>query len=155
MRWSIAPRRRRRHDPYRRLSLFAGCTAAQLATAGSLLSDRRVAAGRQLLAEDAGAQGLVLLVEGTAVVLREGEPVALLGAGDVILDGGRRTATVETLTDVRLLVCSLDDAEELRRAVPRLDQVLGPVAGGRVAALDRLSPHPEADLRPLSLEPQR
>ena len=127
MRWTTAPKPE--FEPYRRLPLFTGCSDEQLAKADSLLSELSVPAARQLLAQGAPSRELIVIVEGLVVVTKDSKPLALLGPGDVVgemgfLDGGRRTAAVETLTPVRLLVGNLAEADALCRVVPGLAAAL-------------------------------
>ena len=127
MRWTIAPKPD--YEPFRRLALFDGCSDEQLAKADSLLTDLRLPAARQLLAQGARSRELLIVVEGLVVVTKDRKPLAMLGPGDVVgemgfLDGGRRTAAVETLTSVRLLVGNLAEVDALCRAIPSLAAAL-------------------------------
>src|SRR5450631_2847250 len=87
--------------PLAGVSLFAACTAQELAAIVSVTTLIDVPAGRVLCRQgERGDQGFVI-VDGTAVVTVDGDPVAMLGPGEcfgemALLDGGPRIATVTT-----------------------------------------------------------
>ena len=66
-------------------------------------------AGTKLVEEGKGGVGFYLILEGTAEVIREGEKLAELGAGNFfgelsVIDGAPRTADVIAMTDTYCLV---------------------------------------------------
>jgi len=66
-------------------------------------------AGAKLVEEGKGGVGFYLILEGTAEVIREGEKLAELGAGNFfgelsVIDGAPRTADVIAMTDTYCLV---------------------------------------------------
>jgi CRP-like cAMP-binding protein len=70
-----------------------------------------VPAGRRLMTEGTRGYESAVVISGELAVIRDGEPVARLSAGDVVgelslLDHTPRTADVETVTEVELLVFS-------------------------------------------------
>jgi CRP/FNR family cyclic AMP-dependent transcriptional regulator len=88
--------------------LFSGCTRRELsvvARAAKLVSHRT---GTVIAREGERGIGLFVILEGTCSVTVGGNEKARLGPGQffgeiALLDGGPRTATVTTVTDVRLL----------------------------------------------------
>lgn len=63
-----------------------------------------VPAGSEVFAQGAAADRFFILVDGSVEVVRDGEPLATLGPGaffgeSALLVGGRRSASVRTLTD--------------------------------------------------------
>jgi CRP/FNR family transcriptional regulator, cyclic AMP receptor protein len=73
-----------------------------------------VDAGTELTHQDAHGTQVVLIVEGAAIVVRDGSQLADLGPGDVVgemalIDGERGTATVTTTEPSVLLVMSSQD----------------------------------------------
>lgn len=90
---------------------------------------------------DAGREAFVL-VEGTAVVHRNGRKVGTLGPGDSIgelalLDHGPRTATVTAATPLTALVLSAREFSGVLEEVPGLAQKLLGQLAARVRELDR------------------
>jgi CRP/FNR family transcriptional regulator, cyclic AMP receptor protein len=96
-------------DQLHRLRLFSSCTRKELEQIERLTDEVAVDAGRKIVKQDDVAREAFVIVEGTAAVVINGEPVAELGPGQhfgelALLDGGRRTASVEALTPMRVLV---------------------------------------------------
>ncbi len=116
-------------DPQRTIPLLRGLNRAQ-ARIFALMSDiRDYAAGRRLLEEGAKATDEVFLVldgELRASVRREGREIelsrmtrgAVMGEGGAF--GGTRSASVDSVTDVRLLRFTTEHMEGLRRRYPRI-----------------------------------
>ena len=70
---------------------------------------KKSSAGTKLVEEGKGGVGFYLILEGTAEVIREGEKLAELGAGNFfgelsVIDGAPRTADVVAMTDTCCLV---------------------------------------------------
>jgi CRP-like cAMP-binding protein len=119
--------RRRAHEPLADLPLFAGCSAAQVATARRLLTLLSVDAGSVLMREGGFGTEVMIVADGHATVARHtdsGESVlATVGRGDVVgemsvLDGGRRSATVTAVTPMSVYVASAAEFAGLLEALP-------------------------------------
>ena len=92
----------------RHILLFSELDMAELAHVCSFLESRLVPAGEVVLAQGATTDGLFVLVEGTAVVHRDGKQIAELAAGShfgdmALLNQRPRSASVVARSDVRLL----------------------------------------------------
>lgn len=82
-----------------------------------------VEAGRELVTEGRTGREFFLILEGTAVVRRNGRKIAALGPGQFfgelsLLDKGPRTATVVAETDMKLLVLGQREFGGLIDGVP-------------------------------------
>jgi CRP/FNR family transcriptional regulator, cyclic AMP receptor protein len=96
-------------DLIRAIPLFASCSAEELARVAGIADEIDLREGRQLTTEDARGQEVVILVEGTAEVRRDGEVVNTMGPGQCIgevalVTGQPRTATVLATSPVHALV---------------------------------------------------
>ena len=111
--------------PYRDLSLFAGCGTKELRKVGRIGTRLQVRAGRRLTtAGDRGGE-VVVVLSGEATCLVGSEVVASFAGGDFFgevatLDGGPRTATVVSETDMDLLVLDRSEFETLVKASPEV-----------------------------------
>ncbi len=97
----------------RHILLFSELDMAELAHIASALETKSVAAGGMILSQGAMTDGLFVLVEGTAVVNRDGQEIARLEAGAhfgemALLNQKARSASVLAQTDCRLLRLSRD-----------------------------------------------
>lgn len=117
----------RRTDPrvatLSQIGILAGARPRQLDQACSLTTEVRLPAGAVLCSQGEEAHEVFLLVEGDVAVSRDGRPLGVLGAGDVVgelavLDGQRRTATAVALDDVVMLVMSTCEFARLLDVVP-------------------------------------
>jgi CRP/FNR family transcriptional regulator, cyclic AMP receptor protein len=91
-----------------KVPLFSGCSKRELQLVARVVKDVTHPAGTVIAREGEPGVGLFVIVEGEAEVTIGGKRKAKLGPGDffgeiALLDGGPRTATVTTLTDVKLL----------------------------------------------------
>jgi len=115
----------------RSLPLFADCTASEVAEVAAIADEIDLSAGRKLTTQDADGQEFVVIVDGTAEVIKGEDVVNQLGAGDffgeiALLTGAPRTASVVASTDVHALVIEghafrrlLEDAPDIREKVER------------------------------------
>jgi CRP-like cAMP-binding protein len=93
----------------RRVPLFQRCSKRELAEVAAVADELDVSPGTVLTTEGAAGREFVILAEGHAVVSREGRTINELRGGDflgeiALISGGRRTATVTTTSNVRMLV---------------------------------------------------
>jgi CRP/FNR family cyclic AMP-dependent transcriptional regulator len=111
------------------LPLFAGVRRSNLRRLSRLMTPVTLPPGRTLTTEGTPGAECMLIIEGRARVVRHGQVVATLGAGDVVgeiavLHGGPRTATVQTDTETTLevftpreFVAALHERPEMARVV--------------------------------------
>ncbi|MGH3009708.1 MAG: cyclic nucleotide-binding domain-containing protein [Gaiellaceae bacterium] len=109
----------------KRIPLFAGCSKDELAEIASLADELNLPGERELTQEGESGKDFVVLVEGEADVLRDGELVAGLGPGDflgeiALVTGAPRTATVKTRGPARVLVMSAHAFRTLMHDVPSI-----------------------------------
>ena len=109
---------------------FEGLSPAALRSAEAMVTELRLPAGRSLCEEGALGHEAFFIIEGAAVVIRDGRGVATLGPGDVVGEGallgnGHRSATVRTTEPMIALVMNVREflsllelpgvGEEIRR----------------------------------------
>lgn len=117
-----SPYWRRRREFLRGLPLFTDASDTELRTFDRLAGEITVERGRDLMREGERGVEFVVIVEGDVSVERGGQRLASLGRGDFVgelalLEHRARTATVTTLTPVRLLVLGVDEFEVVMRDV--------------------------------------
>lgn len=105
--------------------LFSALSKRQLRAVASACSTVRHTSGDVLVKELDVAQHLLVVVEGTATVLRHGRPVATIGPGDTIgemslIDGLPRSASVVALDDVFAIVLYATHFRRLLREEPSI-----------------------------------
>lgn len=91
-----------------KVPLFSGCSRKDLQTIARVVRDIDHPAGTVIAREGDPGVGLFVITEGTTDVTIGGRRRARLGPGDFfgeisLLDGGPRTATVTSTSDVKLL----------------------------------------------------
>lgn len=124
------------------IPLFSALSKRDLGRIAKASNEINVDAGHVLVDQgDAGREAFVI-VEGTAVVHRNGRKVGELGPGDAIgelalLDHGPRTATVTASTPLTALVLSAREFAGVIEEVPGLALKLLAQLAGRVRELDR------------------
>jgi CRP/FNR family cyclic AMP-dependent transcriptional regulator len=122
-----------------KVPLFEHCSKRELGEIASLADEVALPAGRNLTSEGKRGLEFVVIVEGAAEVKRGGRVVNRLRAGDflgeiALLTGRKRSATVTTTEDSRLLVLTTHAFRRLLRDVPSMQlKVLDALA-------DRLPP---------------
>jgi len=117
--------------------LFSRCTKSDLKIVARHVETMSVTDGRLLC--KAGDQGdaLFVLLDGSAVVERDGRDVARLGPGDYfgelsLLDPGPRAASVTVTSDAELAVLGVRMFRVLLRDVPTISAKLLADLAGRV-----------------------
>lgn len=115
----------------RSLPLFADCTPPEVVEVASIADEIDLGAGRQLATENAEGQEFVVIIEGSAQVIRGDDVINTMGAGDffgeiALITGQPRTASVVATTPVHALVIEghafrrlLEDAPDIREKVER------------------------------------
>jgi CRP-like cAMP-binding protein len=112
-------------ETLRRLPLFAGMSARELRVVSQVADEVEVPAGYNLTKEGERGRELVLIVDGTAEVTREGRRINRVRSGDVVgeiavLTRGERTATVTTTRPTRAFVVTARDFWSLLERIPAL-----------------------------------
>jgi CRP-like cAMP-binding protein len=117
----------------KRVPLFERCSSRELGQIAALADELDLPAARTLTSEGTGGFEFIVLVAGTADVVRQGQVVNELGPGDFVgeialLTGQPRTATVRTRGPARVLVLAASGFRVLMREVPSIqDKVLAAV----------------------------
>jgi len=128
-------------EALRRVRLLAACSRRELAEIGAVAVPAQVPAGT-VLTREGEIGGLAYIIEsGMCDVFRDGKRVLGLGPGDIagelsLLDGGPRTATVQSATDVHLLQISHRDLEQVLRRAPNLRRSILQTLAERVRDVD-------------------
>jgi CRP-like cAMP-binding protein len=105
--------------------LFADLDKHELEAVAELGTDVNIGAGRELAHQGDAANEAFLLLEGTAVVERDGQEVATFGPGDffgemALLVHGHRTATVTAVTDVTVRAFHKSEFDSLLERSPKV-----------------------------------
>lgn len=111
----------------KRVPLFAGLSKDELAEVASLADELELPDARDLTHEGESGREFLVMVEGTADVLQDGNVVNELGPGDflgevALVTGEPRTATVRTHGPSRLLVMSAPAFRTLMHDVSSIDE---------------------------------
>lgn len=120
--------------------LFSRCTKRELAALALEADEVILPEGTVLTKQGASGREFIVIVEGAAVVKKNGRTINRLGAGDflgeiALISGAPRTATVATTAQTRMLVLT-DRA--FRRVTKEMPSVQGNV-------LEALSERLQAD----------
>jgi CRP-like cAMP-binding protein len=113
-----------------RIDFFKGCTERELEDVAKLVLDRRYEAGEELCRQGEAETDAFAVIEGSASVIKDGEEIATVEAGDVVgelsmLGTGRRTATLRAITPVHVLVIDPREVDSVLSADPSSAQRLG------------------------------
>jgi len=123
-------------DDLRLSPLFAGLTDSELERVAAMVEEKRVVRGAVLAREGEFAYHLVIVAEGTAEVLIDGETVRTLQAGDTfgeigVVERGRRTADVMATSPMRLLTMRIWSFNKLADEIPEFGARARDLARGR------------------------
>lgn len=122
--------------------LFSQCSKKELAVLARITTPVSVAAGHVLAREGETGGEFAVIVDGTATVTCEGEPIGRLRAGTffgemALLDGGPRAATVTADTAMTLLVIQRRDFDALiSGGMPSVARKMLTVLGERLREAD-------------------
>ena len=110
---------------------FKGCTDRQLGDIAGLVEDRHIATGETLCRQGDEETEVFVLVSGEASVTIDGRQVAKVGSGEVVGElsmerGGRRTATLEAVSPLHVLVMDPREVDSVLMADPSSARDLGP-----------------------------
>jgi cAMP-dependent protein kinase regulator len=126
-------------EEMRRVPLFSGCSKGELKQIARLADEVDMPAGKVLTEQGTPGREFFILLDGTVDVVRDGNLVDTLGAGDffgetALLSDRPRNATVTASTPLRTLVISERDFYALLIDTPKIQwKVLRALA-------DRLAP---------------
>jgi CRP-like cAMP-binding protein len=114
---------------FRALPLFADCSEHELREIDQLSDEVHVPAGRDIIRQGELGREFVLIVEGEAIVSRDGNEVTRLGAGSyfgelALLESLPRNATVTAATDMTLEVIDRRGFQTLLEDSPGLTRNL-------------------------------
>jgi CRP/FNR family transcriptional regulator len=126
--------------------LFSACSASQLRTIRRQVEEITVPAGRVLCEEGTVGREFFFVVDGTAAVRRGGRKIATIGPGGYfgelsLLDRKPRSATVESETDMTLLVLDQRRFNGLLDAMPALAHKLLVAMSQRIRDADAKAVH--------------
>lgn len=98
--------------------LFQGLSKKDLLRVARITDQVTVPGGTRIITQDEPGDAFYLLVSGSAVAKRNGRRLSSMGPGDffgevALLDGGRRSATVDALDEATLLIIHRRDFESL------------------------------------------
>ena len=115
----------------KQVDFFRGCTDKQIDDIAKLSVDRHLAAGETLCRQGELEHDVFVLVDGEASVTIDGKQVATVGTGEVVGElsmetGGRRTATLEAVTPLHVVVLDPREVDSVLMADPRAAKDLGP-----------------------------
>jgi len=121
--------------------LFSGCSGSELRKIRSALDELVVPAGKLLVEEGHVGLEFFLIVDGEARVTRNGRKVADLGPGShfgelALLDRRPRSASVESVTELDVLVLSQRQFNGLLESVPSISRKLLAAMAGRLREAD-------------------
>jgi CRP-like cAMP-binding protein len=124
--------------------LFTGLSSSQLALVARIADEVDLRVGKVLIREDAVGSQFFVLLDGEAVVRREGRKLATLGAGDffgeiALLARRTTTATVTTTAPSRVLVITRAGFGQLLRTSPEIQWAVIQALARRVPADDMLA----------------
>jgi CRP/FNR family transcriptional regulator, cyclic AMP receptor protein len=116
--------------------LFSDLDKTQLKRIAQISDEVDVREGTELLHEGSFAHEFMVIEKGRADVIRQGEKVAELAAGDFLgeiaaLDRGQRNATVVATTPMTLIVMTDRDLRHIASEMPALSRILEAVAKAR------------------------
>ena len=109
----------------RDVPFFSGLSKRELATVAQQTDEIDVEAGAVLAREGDFGHEFFVIIDGTAEVLRGGEPIAELGPGEffgemALIDDDRRNATVKALSPMKLLVMTRNSFRTVDRSMPQV-----------------------------------
>jgi CRP-like cAMP-binding protein len=115
----------RAYDHLRAVTLFSGCTDAELELVLRDVTECRFPAGQILARQGQVGREFLVMIEGAARVEIDGQEIAMLGPGDffgemALLDGGPRTASVVAVTDLVADVMNRQEFEHVLTSAPHV-----------------------------------
>ena len=121
-----------------RIPLFADLSPGQLQMLARLVDEIVAGSGETIMAQGGPGYEFMILEEGVAEVLQDGEQINTIGPGDffgelaVLGDGAPRTASVVAASDARGLVFTAHFTHEIRTRFPAVKERIDRVARERL-----------------------
>ena len=127
------------HDYLKQVPLFADLDKGELDRVAQAATDLELEAGNVLMREGTMANEMVVVVDGTLEVTRDGQHVAEIGAGGfagemALLTHAHRNSTVTTKTACSVLHIDGRAFTALLTEVPEIAVKMLPIVAGRVTA---------------------
>jgi CRP/FNR family transcriptional regulator, cyclic AMP receptor protein len=128
-------------DHLSKVPLFSALSTRELQKIAKASDEIRVPSGKVLVEQERTGREAFVILDGTAVVKRNGRKVATFGPGDTfgelaLLDRGPRTATVQAETDMEVLVLGQREFSGIIDEVPGLAHKLLSSLAAKVRELD-------------------
>ena len=125
------------HDYLKQVPLFADLDGDELDHVAKAATDLQLEAGNVLMREGATAHEMVVVVEGSLEVTRDGEHIADIGPGGfagemALVTRSTRNSTVTTTTDCAVLHIDGRSFSALLSEVPEIAVKMLPVVASRV-----------------------
>ena len=125
------------HDYLKQVPLFADLDSSELDHVAQAATDLQLESGNVLMREGAVAHEMVVVVEGSLEVTRDGEHVADIGPGGfagemALVTRSHRNSTVTTKTECSILHIDGRAFSALLSEVPEIAVKMLPVVAGRV-----------------------
>jgi len=120
-----------------RIDALGGLSIGQRRMLAEVVDEMTAAAGETLIRQGDPGYEFIMLEEGSAEVLQDGERINLMGPGDffgelsVLQDGAARSASVVATTDVRAIVLTARFMREMRERMPAVGEQIDRIAGER------------------------
>ena len=129
-----------------KVPLFAGLSKRELQRIGELADEVDLPSGRVLMRQGESGSEMLIVIDGSARIERDGEVIAERGGGEVLgeialLDGGPRTATVTLTRDSRLLVLGRREFQAAMDELPDVRLRVLEAVAHRLRTLDASSVH--------------
>jgi voltage-gated potassium channel len=107
----------------RKVSIFESLSRRELDQLAGWTFELEIPAGEELTREGRLAHEFFVIEDGAVEVRQQGDRIAELGTGDffgevALLGDGRRSATVTTTTETRLIVMSTSEFRRMERELP-------------------------------------
>jgi CRP/FNR family cyclic AMP-dependent transcriptional regulator len=125
----------------RSVPLFAGLDTHQLARLGALADEIDLPEGRVLMRQGESGSEMMVLIDGSVRVERDGRVIAERGPGETmgeisLIDHGERTATVTLTAPSRLLVVGHREFHSLMDEFPEVKMRVLESMARRIRSLD-------------------
>ena len=131
--------RRGKTDLIRKIPLFSECSRSELEAVATVADELHLPAGRVLIRQGDVGRELFVLVDGKVEVEQDGQRLGTRSSGDflgeiAVVTRRPRTATVTTVTDVRVLVLTDLNFKRLLADVPSISGKVLKALGDRLAS---------------------
>lgn len=120
----------------KRIPLFKDVPDQDLSVVTTFATSEEVPEGTVIVKEGDFANHFMAIEEGTARVLRDGEEVGQLAAGDIfgemgLIERERRSASVEATSRVRLIKIERWELQRMKKMLPHVYEQLEQLANAR------------------------